>query len=279
GRLLPGVHELAHGRARVRTADDLELDVAAPAMLELRDPRSVDVRRGVVRVHHPDLRVTTPLTELRSLDGDAEFRVAEAGETEILIHDGELTFADRLSSGSAAQPITLQAGRLDHARLTAPLATTPTSTPSGPRGDAGRVAVAELTGPDAQFRGVINVDGRVLEFNSPAAFEAARRQTFSQFQRSPEEFIQRWKQMVQEMNSRFGSDGSFIELNGRRLEPRSGDAAFGFQFSSQSSSSSGTGANESFRGSININGRQHTFNSRAEFEAAQRELLKPTTKP
>ncbi|HND54925.1 MAG TPA: hypothetical protein PLV92_21075, partial [Pirellulaceae bacterium] len=28
GRLLPGVHELAHGRARVRTADDLELDVA-----------------------------------------------------------------------------------------------------------------------------------------------------------------------------------------------------------------------------------------------------------
>ncbi|MFO0906027.1 MAG: hypothetical protein U0939_23675 [Pirellulales bacterium] len=275
-RLAPGVHELAQGTARVRTLDDLEVELVAPTLIDFADRQTLDVRRGLVRVRHshaaPAIRLLTPLSEVKEFEGTAEVQVADEGVTEIAIENGRLTFVERFARQSPAQPVTLDSNDFDRARVYVPVR----EPSAGGRNDEPReLAATELLGPDHRFLGQIAVDGKVLEFGSPATFADIRRKSQVRFQQTPVEFVRKWNEMMDQLQN-VGDAQTKLEVDGRRVEARNGDALFGFEMSTRVSIGAGTEGeeDEGFEGVIMVNGELRSFKSKADFEAAQKEMMK-----
>ncbi len=262
-RLPPGRHELARGFGQVPAHDQLALELFGPAVIEVDATGDVELQRGQVRLNGaaaaPGRRTTirTPLTVVSDLDGMADLRVAEEGETDIVIREGKLTVKDRRAATPAAPPIQLTAGEFDRLHLATP-----------PERLSTPVVFSEVSGPGGRFLGRIDVNGEPLEFGSPAIFRRMREQSMRQLAQSPQEFLAAWSAFAQSLAAQTGGGAAGLTGEGRSPSETAADAFFGMSFASEWN---GDG-DESFEATIVVDGERRTFHSRAEFEKAQRQL-------
>lgn len=262
-RLPPGRHELTRGFVQVPAHDQLALELFGPAVIEVDATGDVELQRGQIRLNGAAAAsgrrttVRTPLTVVSDLDGMADLRVAEEGETDIVIREGKLTVNDRRAATPAAPPIQLTAGEFDRLHLATP-----------PEGLSTPVLFSELSGPGGRFLGRIDVNGEPLEFGSPAIFRRMREQSMRQLAQSPQEFLAAWSSFAQSLAAQTGVGAAGWTGEGRSPSETVADAFFSMSFASEWH---GDG-DESFEATIVVDGERRTFHSRAEFEKTQRQL-------
>lgn len=276
-QLPPGRHELVDGTVRIALDDDLAAELRGPATVELSEDEALALRQGSLRVsgyfdEQAPLRIATPVSALRRLSGEVELLVDAAGETRIVVHRGSTLVGAQnplavTDYSARIEPISLVHGGFDHARLFAPLE----ASERAPQ-------VVELSGPEQRFLGRIVVDGAPLDFSSPEVFTSTRNHVEQHFRRSPQEFQRLWTQLVQTVGAADDAPATIV-VNGHADAAASTDElvatlqAQATHVSASASTQDGTG--ETFHAVLVVNGKKRTFRSRAEFEAAQRELLAP----
>lgn len=269
-RLPIGRHELTRGTATLRGDAGWSMDLVAPAIVEVRGTpldELVELRRGqlrlVGRAEQGLVRVATPGSALRQFDGAIELAVDDVGDTEVVVERGVALLDDRSDGAGEVEPVRLDELEFNRARLFAPRARR-----------AATLAARQLEGPGHKFVGRIGVNGHVLEFSSAETFAALHRRMQEQIAAAPDQLVEAWTSLADSFDD---ASESKIQLwiNGKRVESRSGDALFGGAAGGFSLSESTGSQGESFHATLTINGETRTFKSRAEFEAARRELLAP----
>jgi hypothetical protein len=265
------------GTVRIALDDDLAAELRGPATVELSDDEALALRQGSLRVsgyfdEQAPLRIATPVSALRRLSGEVELVVDAAGETRVVVHRGSTLVGAQnplaaTDHSARIEPISLVHGGFDHARLFAPLE----SSERAPQ-------VVELSGPEQRFLGRIVVNGAPLDFSSPEVFTSTRNHVEQHFRRSPQEFQRLWTQLVQTVGAADDAPATIV-VNGQADAAASTDElvatlqAQATHVSASASTQGGTG--ETFHAVLVVNGKKRTFRSRAEFEAAQQELLAP----
>ena len=186
------------GRGRavlLRGTAELEFDkgtlvsMTGPAVFDLRKPQEVFVERGRLAVHVPAQAVgftaVTPVGRVVDLGTDFDVNVADSGHTEAVVRRGKIRISPQRQGEKAAKAVELTAGGLDRASI------------SLPDVDAPLLPVSTVFGDGhGRFMGMISVNGKTVEFDSPNEFRDFQSSVMKQLRDSPQQFSQQWSMSV-----------------------------------------------------------------------------------
>ncbi len=188
-RLDRGVLKLVQGESLIRFDTGTEVQLLAPAVLDLRSPDEVILTRGELTVSVPrqavGFTVATPVGRVVDLGTVFDVSVESSGKTETRVRRGKVVFSPQSQGGIPGKPIELTAAGLDRAISSVP----PISAPTLP-------VSTIVSGKQGRFMGVISAGGQTLEFGSMEAFQEYQTQVFKQLRESPSEFERNWSTMV-----------------------------------------------------------------------------------
>lgn len=236
-RLPAGRHELRDGLVAVRLDNDREIELAAPAVLDVGADDTLTLLRGTLRTTKvaPDMGLTlsTPTSRVFDRGGRFEVAVDDAGATNVVVAEGRVACRPGAATDKPCKLLELSDDTLNRLKVFNRIA--------APGNTVTATAVTSVaTGRDNQFLGQVAVNGETVEFSSPQEFEEFRKRAMGQFEHAPEQFLKQWSELLK----------SLEHLNGTQPAGTS-----------------------SFQGVININGKETRFNSREEYEAALKNFL------
>jgi hypothetical protein len=269
-RLRPGPFRLERGEAEIKLDSGTLVRLVGPAELELDSPSQLAIHRGTLAAVVPrsagEVRLRTPTSNVIGEIATLELVVNQNGASDVLVHDGAVT-VEPWATSAKGKPLRLTSTDVNRATVWQPSDT-----------DSRSPLAVTSQSVGGKFFGLINVNGRELDFASPEAFEAVRQRVEIQFRDSVEQLERDWASAVRLYGS--GRATGEVSLNGVRMGFENLDDVIQLQrklaeATAQQHSNSNVAEAGSFQGMININGEVRKFSSVEEFEKAQQEVFGP----
>ena len=269
-RLRPGQFRLERGEAEIKLDNGTLVRLVGPTEFKLDSPSQLAIHRGTLAAVVPrsagEVRLRTPTSNVIGEIATVELAVNQNGASDVLVHDGEVTVEPWATSANG-KPLLLTSTDVNRATVWQASDTDPRSPLAMTSQSAG-----------GKFSGLISVNGREMDFDSPEAFEAVRQRVEIQFRDSVEQLERDWASVVRLYGG--GRAAGEVSLNGVRMGFENLDDVIQLQrklaeAAARQSSNSNTAEASSFQGMININGEVRKFSSVEEFEKAQQEVFGP----
>ena len=256
GKELPaGPLNLTGGAAELLMADGTQLDLRAPAQVELLNPGHVALNHGNIQAIVPDedrgFRVSTPTAQIVDLGRQFRVVVDEVGDTNVEAQDGELIVIPT-ANDPGVRRWHLIPEKFARALISKP-----------DQGD-GKLLSSKVTGP-AGFQGQLQLGGNGIVLNDAAEFQQLQNGILQRFQEAPQQTVEEWLQLAESFNSlRATMNGQDILMD--FFGPRGGMPQIPALNNNQVNM---------FVGRVVINGEQRTFHSPEEFDAFRRQMMQP----
>lgn len=259
-RLFAGTIELTFDGGAVVTVD-------GPIEFRPRSTGELELRRGRLLASVPrkaiGFTVSTPTSTVVDLGTEFEVSVNDAGESDVLVRQGEVEVGPIAPDGDKFRKWRLLPGRFDRASFYA-----------RPDVQGPSPMSASIRGSRGQFQGFVSINGQTAEFTSAEAFDHVRGRVMTEFSRSQQEAIRQWEEFVNSMQKNM--QGS-MKVNGREIQFGSLRDVMHLQqrMLDNVPNVNGDAIESSFSGSINVNGKVMTFKTREEYDAARRAAFGP----
>ncbi len=269
-RLRPGPFRLEWGEAEIKLDSGAIVRLVGPAEFKLDSSSQLAIHRGTLGAVLPrsagEVILRTPTSKVIGEIATVELVVDQNGASDVLVHDGEVTVEPWANSANG-KPLLLTSTDVNRATVWQPSDIDPRSPLAMTSQSAG-----------GKFSGLISVNGREMDFDSPEAFEAVRQRVEIQFRDSAEQLERDWASVVRLYGS--GRAAGEVSLNGVRMGFENLNDVIQLQrklaeAAARQSSDDIAAEAGSFQGMININGEVRKFSSVEEFEKAQQEVFGP----
>jgi hypothetical protein len=261
---------LERGEAEIKLDSGTLVRLVGPAEFKLDSSSQLAIDRGRLAAVVPrsagEVRLRTPTSNVIGEIATVELVVNQNGASDVLVHDGAVT-VEPWASSAIRKPLLLTSTDVNRATVWQPSDTDPRSP-----------LAMTCQGAGGKFSGLISVNGREMDFDSPEAFEAVRQRVEVQFRDSVEQLELDWASVVRLYGS--GRTAGEVSLNGVRMGFENLDDVIQLQrtlaeAAARQSSNSNAAEAGSFQGMININGEVREFSSVEEFEKAQQDVFGP----
>ncbi len=251
-RIGPGEFELLDGVAHIKFDNGVQLSLLGPAVLNVVSDQLVMLERGSLLA---ELSQSVPAFEIGMKDvsltstanGIVQLTVSDEGIVQAYVDQGEVTL--RHSDNSKLGPIVLAKGKLNQAIVT----------PDEHQNNVPSISVAQGNGT---FLGQIGVEDKSLEVASPQMFSQLLGH-LARGHRDETELQVEFNKLLSEFGTvAHDSINPDPSQSNARVDSQSDPTDGGISVAQQHNSSS------MFRGSLNINGQQSSFDNQQDYEQA-----------